>query len=57
MSSLQSLRKKALANPAVKVQYDALESEFINVPPSKHEPSGLTQQEMVECMGKPPSKH
>lgn len=37
MNSLQSLKEKALADPEVKAQYDALESEFIDILSSMHE--------------------
>ena len=57
MSSLQSPKEKALADPEVKAQYDALKSEFIDILPSMHELAGSTQQEMAACVGKPQSKH
>ncbi|GEK15425.1 hypothetical protein [Aliivibrio fischeri] len=46
MSSLQSLKKKSLANSEVKAEYDMLESEFkfINTLLSMRESAGLTQQ-------------
>ncbi|WP_231571937.1 hypothetical protein [Vibrio jasicida] len=49
MSSLQSLKEKALADPEVKAQYDALESEFIDILSSMHE--------LAACVGKLQSKH
>lgn len=53
MSNLQSLKKKALSNPKVKAEYDALEPEFkfINTLLSMRESAGLTQQEVAERMG------
>ncbi|EHK6027580.1 helix-turn-helix transcriptional regulator [Vibrio parahaemolyticus] len=53
MSNLQSLKKKALANPEVKAEYDALESEFsvISTLLSMRETAGLTQSQVAERMG------
>ncbi|WP_281188871.1 helix-turn-helix domain-containing protein [Vibrio harveyi] len=53
MSNLRSLKNKALANPEVKAEYDALESEFkyINTLLSMRESAGLTQSEVAERMG------
>lgn len=53
MNSLQSLKNKALTNPEVKAEYDALEPEFefIDTLLSMREAAGLTQQEVAERMG------
>ncbi|ENG7506239.1 helix-turn-helix transcriptional regulator [Vibrio parahaemolyticus] len=53
MSNLQSLKKKALADPKVKAEYDALEPEFnvISTLLSMRETAGLTQSQVAERMG------
>ncbi|USD67538.1 helix-turn-helix transcriptional regulator [Vibrio sp. SCSIO 43136] len=53
MSSLQSLKDKALVNPDVKAEYDALEPEFelISMLLSMRESAGLTQAQVAERMG------
>lgn len=53
MNNLQSLKKKALSNPKVKAEYEALEPEFkfIDTLLSMRESAGLTQLEVAERMG------
>ncbi|MEC6823232.1 helix-turn-helix domain-containing protein [Photobacterium piscicola] len=53
MSSYQSYREKALADPEIKKEYDALEPEFaiLDTLLSMREASGLTQKEVAVKMG------
>lgn len=53
MSSLKSLKDKALSNAEVKTEYDALKSEFqfISTLLTMRESAGLTQQQVAERMG------
>lgn len=53
MTSLQSLKDKALSNPEVKAEYEALGSEFelISMLLRMRQKAGLTQQEIAERMG------
>ncbi|OCA52425.1 helix-turn-helix domain-containing protein [Photorhabdus namnaonensis] len=53
MSSLKSLKSKALANPNVKAEYDALEPEFelINTLLRMRHAAGLTQNQVAQRMG------
>ncbi|WP_070971806.1 helix-turn-helix domain-containing protein [Vibrio sonorensis] len=53
MNNLKSLKQKALTNPEVKAEYDALEEEFnfIHILLSMRESAGLTQQQVAERMG------
>lgn len=50
--SLQTLKKRALANPEIKAEYDNLEAEFklIDQLISMHSQAGLTQEQVAECM-------
>ncbi|MFT4060280.1 MAG: helix-turn-helix transcriptional regulator [Legionella sp.] len=51
--SIQNLKNKAFKNPAVKAEYDLLESEFalIDTLLSMRKKSGLTQDEIAKRMG------
>ena len=51
--SLQSLKDKALADPQVQAEYDALESEFkfISTLLSMRDSAGLTQLQVANRMG------
>ncbi|WP_391528339.1 helix-turn-helix domain-containing protein [Photorhabdus akhurstii] len=53
MSSLKSLKSKALSNPDVKAEYDALEPEFelINTLLRMRHAAGLTQNQVAQRMG------
>ncbi|MEK9499126.1 helix-turn-helix transcriptional regulator [Photorhabdus sp. P32] len=53
MNSLKSLKSKALANPDVKAEYDALEPEFelINTLLRMRHAAGLTQNQVAQRMG------
>ncbi|MEK9499122.1 helix-turn-helix transcriptional regulator [Photorhabdus sp. P32] len=53
MNSLKSLKSKALANPDVKAEYDALEPEFelINTLLRMRRAAGLTQNQVAQRMG------
>ncbi|OEE77637.1 helix-turn-helix domain-containing protein, partial [Vibrio genomosp. F6] len=53
MSRLQSLKDKALADPQVQAEYDALESEFkfISTLLSMRDSAGLTQLQVANRMG------
>ncbi|MCG3469828.1 helix-turn-helix domain-containing protein [Xenorhabdus bovienii] len=53
MSSLKTLKSKALANPDVKAEYDALEPEFelINTLLRMRYAAGLTQDQVAQRMG------
>jgi DNA-binding XRE family transcriptional regulator len=53
MTSLQSLRNKALSNVEVKAEYEALGNEFelIGTLLRMRQTAGLTQQEVAERMG------
>ncbi|NHB97591.1 helix-turn-helix domain-containing protein [Photorhabdus stackebrandtii] len=53
MSSLKSLKSKALANPNVKAEYDTLEPEFelINTLLRIRHAAGLTQNQVAQRMG------
>lgn len=53
MTSLQSLRNKALSNVEVKAEYEALGDEFelISTLLRMRQTAGLTQQEVAERMG------
>lgn len=53
MSSYQSYRDKALTNPEIKKEYEALEPEFalINALLSMRENAGLTQKQVASLMG------
>lgn len=50
--SLQTLKKRALANPEVKAEYDNLEAEFklIDQLISMRSQAGLTQEQVAERM-------
>ena len=53
MSKLQSLKERALQNPGVKKQYDALSVEFnlINNLLKMRTAANLTQQDLAEILG------
>lgn len=53
MTSLKSLRDKALSNDKVKAEYEALDHEFklISTLLRMRQTAGLTQQEVAERMG------